>query len=837
MKTFWPNLMALAVLISPATAEVGDAKPRDAAASKPAADRLCHIIDEVRQAEDRYRNLETAVRIAWQDESRSADPQDRLSVSKREETRYMVQQGDFFLFKWRKMRTVVTGEQVVTEQVAAYDGQTTRSVIYGDCVNLFSGRHVPSQVCPPHSWGMHALQVNFPLSVYLQGTDAIKTYAKDFRLPLLASGSGQGGSVFQFGKLDVSVDGDEPIDGLACVKLRCRHSYGENDRPVTEEVWLAPQRNYLCARAIVSRGDGEKAVMLNETRVTEWTEAAHDLWLPKQVNVTHFNSGRRPADASRVLYRESQTLDRVTVNPDYPAGNFRSVNIPDGLPVYRIDSDGFLEGSAMKSVKAPAADRRGLERVIDELKRAEQRCQRYEVLRRLKHRSPIPDNLAMPGRYLSWDETERTVSLPGKLCSERHQKSHTVAQGDPVSFEQAGWDGEWLRTFNWHADNDDLLKKRAWASLQKGGPNGLNAFRPHTALFNNGLRRPLSDFLTSQYSDEFNKYRHLVEYLGEETVDGLTCEKLRLGSLTGNQKEPKSRFLFLWLAKERNYLPVRLEGCELSRSDRLPTNICYVDDLREVAPGIWFPYHVVHLWHEAGNRDGLGSGQILVDSRQDRAIESISLDPDAPDEIFAPLVPAGTMVSVNGGTAHYLGLFRQKYDGPPQVTEARFTAMAENARVDPLDREDRQCRQAAMDALIGTPLPEIRESIWLNSPPLSNDSLAGKVLLLAFWAEWSPSHDELKHLGRDANVTVIGVHPAGSDAKDIEDLANEFGLDCPIYVDRPDAGGKSRWGRLFEHFAVRELPHAFVVDRQGKLVAHGRLDRMIRQAQLLAGGQ
>ncbi|MGH7136436.1 MAG: TlpA disulfide reductase family protein, partial [Pirellulales bacterium] len=404
-------------------------------------------------------------------------------------------------------------------------------------------------------------------------------------------------------------------------------------------------------------------------------------------------------------------------------------------------------------------------------------------------------------------------------------------------------DGQWIRSLHWFASQGDLPAEPSSIGLQKGGPKGLSAFRPHTALFSDDRmrRRLLSDFLTAEYWDEHNKYRYLVEYLGEENVNDLRCQKLRLGAMYDNQKQPQHQFFFIWLAKDHSYIPIRSEHVDLAWSDRIPTGVAYVDDLREVVPGLWLPYHVVEMSHDNWGRDGTGSGQVLIGWRRDRRIESINLEPDVSDELFVPAVAEGSMVYVSNESGHGIGRIHQKGSAPPQVDDAKFAVMAEIARVDQRDFEDRKRRQAALDALAGTRLPEFSEATWLNGPKLSNESLAGKVLLIEFCAEWwQPCENDLKQLGkieRDLaadGVKVIAIHTARSEEQDIERLAEELKFGGPIYVDSPDAGATSRWGRLFEKLAVRELPHTFVVDRQGNIAAHGRLDKMITQARALS---
>jgi hypothetical protein len=847
MRFDWPRrLVILGVFLCISGARADDAKPKDAAVDE----RLRQVIEQVRLAEERYRDLETVVRITSQDEVSATDLNDRQNVSKSEETCYTLQQGDLFLFKWREVQTLGAGEPTVTEQVAAYDGETTRSVVYGNSVNIFAGRHKPPRLYPPHTWCLRTLWVNYPLSVYLQGTEAIKKHPESFKSRIA------GGHVFDISKVEVTFEGDEELDGLKCVKLQFSHWNRDTVDPrrtvppQVAQLWLARDRGYLCTKVV-----GIDGMRRNETKVTEWTEIQPGLWLPKQIQTTHYGTPRNGGNEV-VRRRETLVVEKASADANYPAGRFAEVKPPDSLPIYKIDRDGFLEGSAVKSAQAPAGDPRELDRIIAELKRQEDRYLRFDVSTTETYRSLL--GRLGSGIITSMHEEERTISLPGKLYCDRVQKSHgtggflgnsakaagsgaAAAASDTVSRSEAAWDGQWIRLFQRYSEKGELPAEPRWTSLQKGGPKGMAAFRPHTAVFSDDRMRArvLSDFLNAEYWDEINKYRFLVEYVGEDTVNDLQCAKLRLGSLQGDEKEPKHQFFFVWLARERNYLPIRCEWVELRRSDHIPTGVSQVADLREVAPGLSFPYHVVETAYQTTGFDGTGSGQVLINWRRERVVDDLNLDPDVADELFSPAAPSGTWVSVSNESGQSIGRIRQKGDGPAKVDDDKYQLMAEIARVDWRDAEDRKLRQAAFDALVGTARPEFGKAAWLNGPPLDDESLVGKVLLIEFCAEWwQTCYDELGRLAdRDLaadGVTVIAVHTAGSDKQDIEALANELHPNFPIYVDAPEPGGKSRWGGLFEKLSVRELPHAFVVDRDGKIAAHGGLDQMIRQAQSLA---
>ena len=75
----------------------------------------------------------------------------------------------------------------------------------------------------------------------------------------------------------------------------------------------------------------------------------------------------------------------------------------------------------------------------------------------------------------------------------------------------------------------------------------------------------------------------------------------------------------------------------------------------------------------------------------------------------------------------------------------------------------------------------------------------------------------------------IGVHTAGSNREDVESLVKELDLGYPICIDTTTEEGRD-WGTLFTRFGVGQLPHTFVIDKTGKVVAHGELEETLSKA-------
>ena len=80
----------------------------------------------------------------------------------------------------------------------------------------------------------------------------------------------------------------------------------------------------------------------------------------------------------------------------------------------------------------------------------------------------------------------------------------------------------------------------------------------------------------------------------------------------------------LWLAEDRNYLPVRKRYYTLRWSTLRPIVEGAVDELRELKPGVWFPF-AAHL--TSYQPIALQGGRQLVQWRWKYQVVDASLDP------------------------------------------------------------------------------------------------------------------------------------------------------------------------------------------------------------------
>lgn len=137
-------------------------------------------------------------------------------------------------------------------------------------------------------------------------------------------------------------------------------------------------------------------------------------------------------------------------------------------------------------------------------------------------------------------------------------------------------------------------------------------------------------------------------------------------------------------------------------------------------------------------------------------------------------------------------------------------------------------------SLIGQPAPEILVKHWINSDPLSLESLRGRVLLLEFWATWCRSCTEVfpkvkrlheEHADKGLTVLALTRHyytspgPVESAEKELELIhhhVREHGLEFPVGVSE-DATTQMTYGAV-------GLPTVALIDRLGTVRAFGRFD-------------
>ena len=129
----------------------------------------------------------------------------------------------------------------------------------------------------------------------------------------------------------------------------------------------------------------------------------------------------------------------------------------------------------------------------------------------------------------------------------------------------------------------------------------------------------------------------------------------------------------------------------------------------------------------------------------------------------------------------------------------------------------------------GDQAPEIKVDDWLNTKPLTLAKLRGKIVIVEFWATWCPPcRKSIPHLiklhemYKDKGVVLMSLTNEPIDK--IRSFVKEYKMTYAV-----GAGSKTS-----RDYGVRGIPHAYIVDPNGKVAWHGHpmagMDEKIERA-------
>src|SRR5262249_1129654 len=142
-------------------------------------------------------------------------------------------------------------------------------------------------------------------------------------------------------------------------------------------------------------------------------------------------------------------------------------------------------------------------------------------------------------------------------------------------------------------------------------------------------------------------------------------------------------------------IPIKMESyADYYGKQPLPTGLSRCGDLREIAPGLWYPFRVTEFVFDVWAMPG--QGWILLNLRRDTTIESVTSAARVSDAVFRDVtVPAGTVMQLADESGLYIGQIQQPEDGVPWLSLKRYLELSSEAQ---FNAQLHQMRRAALDA-------------------------------------------------------------------------------------------------------------------------------------------
>jgi len=125
---------------------------------------------------------------------------------------------------------------------------------------------------------------------------------------------------------------------------------------------------------------------------------------------------------------------------------------------------------------------------------------------------------------------------------------------------------------------------------------------------------------------------------------------------------------------------------------------------------------------------------------------------------------------------------------------------------------------------LGDPAPPLEVAEWIKGQPVSLEDGKGKtVYVVEFWATWCPPcRASIPHLSRlqkkHKEVVIVGI--SNEPPEKVKSFLKKMG-DQMNYVVAVDKSPSKTTNTYLQPFGVKGIPHAFVVDKKGRIAWHG----------------
>jgi hypothetical protein len=225
--------------------------------------------------------------------------------------------------------TADSGKELKTDSKRAFDGDITR-LLDQNIGNVLHYRKLDPNVFRPHTMPLRRAGERVPLSVYLQGADAIRAHPDNRRTDP---------AIFT----KASYQGQEMVGDLLCHKVvvdRGKNVAGAEVRTSWRIFWLAEDRNLLPVKTegFASRLSAEIPIEVGQMLTLQELEPG--VWFPSSyLHLVYDEISLMDNGVAVPCWRDEYTITDVRLNPGHEKEFFQEIDFPEGTHVVEIDQD------------------------------------------------------------------------------------------------------------------------------------------------------------------------------------------------------------------------------------------------------------------------------------------------------------------------------------------------------------------------------------------------------------------------------------------------------------------------------------------------------------------
>ena len=181
-------------------------------------------------------------------------------------------------------------------------------------------------------------------------------------------------------------EGEEVVDGLRCLKIRCDRWNSDKNPPFLQYLWLATDRNYFCVKEIVSWPESRFGdLSLHQMHVEKLREVAPGRWFPTRITVEEYDPAALKQKKQVVQTLRTTIVPRISLKPHHEAAFFHDIELPSGLPAFIVEH-GKIRGPKLPEPMGSKAGDTKLKEVVSRLKEEEARFASLEVKARVDYK-------------------------------------------------------------------------------------------------------------------------------------------------------------------------------------------------------------------------------------------------------------------------------------------------------------------------------------------------------------------------------------------------------------------------------------------------------------------